>query len=109
MGLWARAGREVGDGACVTYHCVRVWPHLVFVSLICRAPFLYSAQALDISSRVLGEDHPDTASSCNNLAGVLQSLGRLDEAEPLLKRWVPCGPPPPAGARIKGCCSFVYH
>ncbi len=41
-------------------------------------------QALDISRRVLGEEHPDTASSCNNLAGVLQALGRLDEAEPLL-------------------------
>ncbi|MBF0394082.1 MAG: tetratricopeptide repeat protein, partial [Alphaproteobacteria bacterium] len=35
---------------------------------------------------VLGERHPDTLISLNNYAGVLESLGRAGEAEPLYKR-----------------------
>jgi hypothetical protein len=33
--------------------------------------------------RVLGEGHPDTLSSRNNLAGAYQAAGRLGEAIPL--------------------------
>ncbi|MER5619962.1 tetratricopeptide repeat protein, partial [Streptosporangium sp. NPDC002544] len=36
---------------------------------------------LEICRRVLGEEHPHTLSSRNNLASVLWSLGRLEEAE----------------------------
>ena len=32
---------------------------------------------------VLGENHPSTLSSINNLAGLYESQGRYDEAEPL--------------------------
>ena len=39
--------------------------------------------ALDGFQRVLGEDHPDTLGSRNNLAGAYQSAGRLEEAIPI--------------------------
>ena len=42
--------------------------------------------ALDIREKVLGPDHPDTARSLNNLAGVYVSQGRYKEAEPLYRR-----------------------
>ena len=34
----------------------------------------------------MGPDHPDTATSLNNLASLYQSQGHYKEAEPLLKR-----------------------
>jgi tetratricopeptide (TPR) repeat protein len=34
--------------------------------------------------RLLGEAHPDVATSLNNLAGLYESQGRYKEAEPLL-------------------------
>ena len=37
-------------------------------------------QALDVRKRALGEDHPDVATSLNNIALVLSDQGRLDEA-----------------------------
>jgi hypothetical protein len=37
------------------------------------------------SRRVLGEDHPDTLTSRNNLAGAYQAAGDLDRAIPLLE------------------------
>ena len=40
-------------------------------------------EALSIRRRVLGADHPDTADSLNNLAGLYHAQGRYDEAEPL--------------------------
>ena len=33
----------------------------------------------------LGEDHPDTLSSLNNLAALLKAQGNLAEAEPLFR------------------------
>ncbi|WP_287742819.1 CHAT domain-containing protein [Microcystis sp. M169S2] len=40
-------------------------------------------QALAIRKQQLGENHPDSASSLNNLAGLYESQGRYSEAEPL--------------------------
>jgi tetratricopeptide (TPR) repeat protein len=40
-------------------------------------------QALQITMKVLGAEHPDTANSLNNLAALYNSQGRYDEAEPL--------------------------
>jgi tetratricopeptide (TPR) repeat protein len=34
----------------------------------------------------LGEDHPDVATSYNNLASLYESQGRYGEAEPLFKK-----------------------
>jgi tetratricopeptide (TPR) repeat protein len=42
-------------------------------------------QALAISKQQLGDNHPSTATSLNNLAGLYQSQGRYSEAEPLYK------------------------
>jgi tetratricopeptide (TPR) repeat protein len=41
---------------------------------------------LEIRRKWLGEDHPETASSYNNLAVNLNSQGRFAEAEPLVRR-----------------------
>ncbi|MFF3445440.1 tetratricopeptide repeat protein, partial [Streptosporangium sp. NPDC002721] len=38
---------------------------------------------LEISRRVLGEEHPHTLFSRGNLAGVLRDLGRLEESQVL--------------------------
>jgi tetratricopeptide (TPR) repeat protein len=43
-------------------------------------------QALAIMRERLGEQHPDTATSLNNLAGLYQAQGRYDEAEPLYQQ-----------------------
>ena len=42
-------------------------------------------ETLQLKKTKLGPDHPDTLSSMNNLANVLQDLGRYGEAEPLKK------------------------
>jgi len=41
-------------------------------------------QCLELSQRLLGEEHPYVASSLNNLAGLYDAQGRYDQAEPLL-------------------------
>ena len=43
-------------------------------------------QALAIRQRVLGEEHPATADSYNNVAMNLDAQGRYQEAEPLYRR-----------------------
>ncbi len=43
-------------------------------------------QALTLAESLYQGDHPDVASSLNNLAGLYQSHGRLSEAEPLYDR-----------------------
>ncbi len=40
-------------------------------------------RALELRTEVLGETHPDTLSSINALAEFYQSLGKMDQAEPL--------------------------
>ncbi len=44
------------------------------------------ARSLSIIEKQLGADHPDVASSLNNLAGLYQSQGKYSEAEPLYLR-----------------------
>ncbi|MEK8016424.1 MAG: tetratricopeptide repeat protein, partial [Candidatus Parabeggiatoa sp.] len=39
-----------------------------------------------LSLQVLGETHPNTLSSLNNLAGIYKAVGRLDEALPLYEK-----------------------
>ena len=43
-------------------------------------------RALAIKERVLGEEHPDTAGSLNNLALLYADQGKYEEAEPLYQR-----------------------
>ena len=50
-----------------------------------QAESLYR-EALAIQIRRLGEDHPSTAQTEQNLAQVLEEFGRLDEAEALYRR-----------------------
>jgi tetratricopeptide (TPR) repeat protein len=43
-------------------------------------------QALDLSRELLGERHPQVASSLNNLASLYSSQGRYEAAEPLYQQ-----------------------
>ena len=43
-------------------------------------------RALAINEKVLGPDHPETATSLNNLASLLNTLGEYDAARPLYER-----------------------
>ncbi|MCK5186228.1 MAG: tetratricopeptide repeat protein [Deltaproteobacteria bacterium] len=43
-------------------------------------------EALKVAKRTFGPDHPDVATSLNNLALLYRSQGKYDEAEPLYKR-----------------------
>jgi tetratricopeptide (TPR) repeat protein len=47
-----------------------------------RAEALF-LQALKLRQRLLGDNHPDVASSLNNLAKLYYSQGKYDQAEPL--------------------------
>ncbi len=50
-----------------------------------EAEILYR-KALEIRQKVLGEEHPGTAMSINNLAYLLQTTGRYEEAEPFCRK-----------------------
>ena len=43
-------------------------------------------RSLEIREKQLGPDHPDVATSLNNLAVLYQAMGRYAEAEPLYRR-----------------------
>ena len=43
-------------------------------------------RSLGIRETKLGKDHPNVASSLNNLAGLYESQGKYEEAESLYKR-----------------------
>ena len=43
-------------------------------------------RSLEIREKQLGRDHPDVATSLNNLAALYQAMGRYAEAEPLYRR-----------------------
>jgi tetratricopeptide (TPR) repeat protein len=49
-------------------------------------PVSYLMRALAIYEQVLGPNHPDTASSLNNLAALYGNQGQYAEAESLLQR-----------------------
>jgi tetratricopeptide (TPR) repeat protein len=43
-------------------------------------------KALEIAEKALGPDHPDVATSLNNLAALYQTQGQYAQVEPLYKR-----------------------
>ena len=43
-------------------------------------------RSLEIREKQLGPDHPDVATSLNNLADLYRAMGRYAEAEPLYRR-----------------------
>jgi tetratricopeptide (TPR) repeat protein len=45
-----------------------------------------AASSRDHSCKVFGEEHPDVAASLNNLAELLRTQGKYDEAEPLYQQ-----------------------
>jgi len=74
--------REDADAATL---CIRLGRHLDRLGAYATAqPYL--ERALALRERVLGPDHPDTATSLNNLAYLYQSQGSYDAARPLYDR-----------------------
>ena len=71
-------------------------------------------RALEIRERVLGPDHPETATSLNNLAALYYNQGWYEEAEPLYKRaleivkWV-LGPDHPDMATSLNNLASLYN
>jgi tetratricopeptide (TPR) repeat protein len=68
-----------------TWCCTGVARFYQSQSIFTEAELLY-VRSLDISEKQLGEEHPSTASSLNNIAGLYESMGRYEEAEPLYVR-----------------------
>ena len=75
-------------------------------------PSRCSSKALAIRRKVLGEDHPDTAASYNNLACNLDAQGKYAEAEPLYQQgpgdpaarcWARTTPTPPTATTTWPC------
>jgi len=50
-----------------------------------EASFPLQESALATRRRVLGEEHPDTLTSINNMGQLLEAQGRLDQAEPYFR------------------------
>jgi hypothetical protein len=42
-------------------------------------------RALTVREKVLGPEHPDTAVSLSNIARLLNNIGQVNEAEPLVR------------------------
>jgi Flp pilus assembly protein TadD len=47
---------------------------------------MVAKKALDVADKGVGPDHPDVATSLNNLAALYQAQGQYAQAEPLFKR-----------------------
>ena len=68
-----------------------IWPH-TSLSRLYEGQSLWQqaehwlSQAVEVSEQRSGPEHPDTASSLNNLALLYDSQGRYSEAEPLYER-----------------------
>ncbi len=65
--------------------CNQLGYYLQMIGEYAEARPLYE-RALEIYEKVLGPEHPDTASSLNNLAGLLKDQGEYAEARPLYER-----------------------
>jgi tetratricopeptide (TPR) repeat protein len=63
-----------------------IWRHFtVLKGRYSEAEPLYQ-QALALRQKLLGDEHPDVATSFNNLAALYESQGRYSEAEPLYQQ-----------------------
>ncbi|GHO62320.1 hypothetical protein KSC_012120 [Ktedonobacter sp. SOSP1-52] len=73
------------EDAMVAALCDTLGTHLDKIGAYTEA-VSYLKQALTISTRVLGPEHPDTATSLNNLASLYEHQGKYEQAEPLYQR-----------------------
>ena len=75
------------------------WPLLVFSCVFCAQMQSVQLPVLPCPGKTKpGEDHPDTLSSLNNLAGLLKAQWHLEEAEPLYREALKKSP----GAQFEG-------
>ncbi len=65
--------------------CNELGSHLIHIGAYSEAQD-YLQQALSIRQHVLGPEHPDVASSLNNLAMLYYNQGKYEQAEPLLQQ-----------------------
>ena len=78
-GFSATSTRTRPRASTTWLHCTSRWG-------ITRRPSRSYRQALEIRKKVLGDQHPDTATSLNNLAALYQSMGDYAKAEPLYRQ-----------------------
>ena len=69
---------------------------------------------LALCEKVLGKEHPNTPLSMNNLAGLLESQGKYDEAEPmyyqtLALREKVLGKEHPSTITSVYCSAYLFH
>ena len=76
---------NMGDGLEQIEIIVALAHLLQYIAEYRKAQELYE-KALKISERVLGEEHPDTATGYNNLAHVYESQGEYGKAEGLYRK-----------------------
>jgi hypothetical protein len=69
-----------------TYLTLYLFERMVKGEAYQRSGREHLAAALRLREEALGEEHPDTLSSMDQLAGVLTDQGRVNEAEPLARR-----------------------
>jgi tetratricopeptide (TPR) repeat protein len=80
-----QAGEQVVEPRATSWLLDRIATYLHYRGEFSSARPLYE-RALAICEKVLGPDHPDTATSLNNLAGLLLDQGELAAARPLFER-----------------------
>src|SRR5436309_1468205 len=77
---WGQAG-ELEEAERLNQQSIRLHQQGNYAQAV-----LLGKQALAIREKVLGLDHPDTATSLNNLAEVYSSMGEYAKALPLHQR-----------------------
>ena len=93
--------------------CNELGRHLMNVGAYSEAQF-YLQQALAIRQHVLEPEHPDVATSFNNLAALYQDQGKYEQAKPLYKQALTIwqhvlGPKHPDTARSLNNLAELYH
>jgi tetratricopeptide (TPR) repeat protein len=78
------SAQERGDEQAALL-CNQLGYYLQMIGEYAEAQPLYE-RSLEIREKVLGPEHPDTASSLNNLAGLLHDQGKYAEAQSLYER-----------------------
>jgi tetratricopeptide (TPR) repeat protein len=94
LGLWVGVGGNIEESYAGVFEAWEeqgdvLEPLIWFLSLAgCYGDFAESLnkRQLDERERTLGDEHPDTLNSINELAGLYADQGRYDEAEPLYLR-----------------------
>lgn len=82
---YARSAGRLAD-AMGAYSAAAAYEEAVVDAVRIEFGETHQEMAIAIGEKSLGGDHPNTAARYNNLAGLLKTTGRYDEAEPLYRK-----------------------